>query len=159
MITGGETSVPPRTRRVPGEFLLGAAPIGAALLVAFNDFWLKPRYPGVMSGKLSDVGLCFFFPLLVAAAAEWMLWPVAALAKSVLAIPRPKLYAASCWFSAAYFTFIKLFDGGARMHVELLSTLFPGHSFRAVADPTDLLCLPLVWLAHRYLVRSLTSAD
>jgi hypothetical protein len=153
-----KTSVPAPTRRAPGEFLLGAAPIGAALLVAFNDFWLKPRHPGVMSGKLSDLGLCFLFPLLVAAAAEWMLWPATVFAKSAPAVPRPALYAGSCWFSAAYFTGIKLFDGGAKLHVELLSILFPGPSFRAVADPTDLLCLPLVWIAHRYLERSLALA-
>ena len=152
-----ETPLPARGR-APGEFLLGAAPIGAALLIAFNDFWLKPKYPGVISGKLSDVGLCFFFPLFVAAAAEWMLWPVTALGKSMPALPRPALYAASCWFAAAYFTLIKLFDSGAKLHVELLSTLFPTHGFRAVADPTDLLCLPLVWVAHRYLERSLTRA-
>jgi hypothetical protein len=134
--------------------LLGAAPLGAALLVAFNDFWLKRHHPGIMSGKLSDVGLCFFFPLLVAAATEWVLWLVAALTKPQQALPQWTLYAASCWFSAAYFTAIKLFDGGAKLHVELLSALLPAHRFRAVADPTDLLCLPIVWLAYRYLVEA-----
>ena len=147
-----------QARRVPGEFLLGVAPLSAALLVVFNDLWLKLQYPGVVSGKLSDVGLCFLLPLLVAAAAEWMLWPVAALRKSALPFSRHALYAGSSCFAAAYFIAIKLFDTGAKLHVAILSTLLPAHGFRAVADPTDLVCLPLTWLAYRHLVRSLTRA-
>ena len=104
-----------------------------------------------MSGKLSDVGLCFLFPVLIAAALEWALYLVTIRRRFT---PRPGLYAGSAWLAAAYFVLIKAFPAGARLHVEILSALVPSHRFVAVADPTDLVCLPLVAVAYRFLLRS-----
>ena len=130
--------------------MLRPEPLAAAALIAFNDFWLKQRHPGFLSGKLSDVGLCFFFPVLIAAVLEWALrlssWrkPFA---------PRHGVYVTSAWLGAAYFVFIKALPAGARLHVAILSAIFPSHRFVATPDPTDLLCLPLVLVAFRFLVR------
>jgi hypothetical protein len=145
-----DASLPAPARRVPGEFLLRPEPAGAALVIAFNDFWLKSHHPGVLSGKLSDLGLCFLGPLVVAAVFEWVLrlvtWrkPFA---------PLRTVYVASTLLTAAYFVLIKTLPAGARLHVEALSALFSSHHFAAVADPTDLVCLPLVAVAFRFLDR------
>jgi len=148
MSTPSAASLQEPSRRVPGEFLLRREPLGAAVLVAFNDFWLKLHHPGVVSGKLSDVGLCFLFPLLIAAALEWALHIVTIRRRFT---PRLSLYLGSAWLAATYFLLIKAFPSGARLHVELLSALVPSHRFAAVADPTDLVCLPLVAVAYRFL--------
>lgn len=150
-----EANLPSPVRRVPAEFLLRPEPLAAALLIAFNDFWLKPRHPGVLSGKLSDVGLCFLFPILVAAVLEWALRLIAF--RKPFA-PRRGLYVTSAWLAAAYFALIKTFPAGSRFHVELLTALLPSHRFSATADWTDLVCLPLVVVAFRFLVRSSSYA-
>ena len=146
----GDASSPAPDARVPGDFLLRVEPMGAAALVVFNDFWLKPRHPGVLSGKLSDVGLSFLFPVLVAAVLEWALRLVT-IGRPFA--PRRSVYVVSAWVAAGYFVLIKAFSAGARLHVELLSALVPRYRFSAVADPTDLVCLPLVLVAYRFLVR------
>ena len=141
-------------RQVPGDFLLRPAPLGAALVITGNDFWLKIHAPGVLSGKLSDVGLCFFFPLMIAAAAEWLLWLLVDRARLGAFRPRPTVAAASVALGALYYTSLKLFGVAAELHVALLSALLPGHHFAAVADVTDLACLPIFVLSFRYLARA-----
>jgi hypothetical protein len=146
-------SLPPEPRRVPGDFLLRPAPLGSALLIAGNDFWLKAHAPGVLSGKLSDVGLCFFFPLLLASAAEWLTWLVDR-ARGASFTPRPVIARASVALAALYYTSLELSSSVAQLHVALLSALLPGHRFAAVADVTDLVCLPIFVLSFRYLARA-----
>jgi len=138
---------------VPGEFLLHPSALGAALLLAGNDFWLKVHAPGVLSGKLSDVALCFLFPLLIASAAEWTAWLLVDLPRARPFTPRPAIGHASIALALLYFTGIKLFSELAELHVALLSSLFAGHHFSAVADASDLICLPIFGLSFRYLAR------
>jgi len=145
-------------RRVPGELLLRPAPLVAAAVIAFNDFCLKPRHPGVLSGKLSDIGLCFFFPVFLAAVLEWAAWLLVDLPRSRPLVVRSGLHHAGAAFGALYFVLIKLFPAGARAHVAWLTALVPGKHFRAIADPTDLLCLPIVGLAVWYLARERESS-
>lgn len=140
-------------RPVPGDILLHAAPLGAALLVAFNDFFLKPRHPGFVSGKLSDVGLCFFFPVFIAAVLEWADWLFVDLPRSRPFVRRRGLLRAGVVLGALYFIAIKLVPAAADAHAGALHALVPGRRFRAVADPTDLWCLPMVGLAWWYLAR------
>ncbi len=49
----------------PGEGLLHPVPLVAMGLFALNDHVLKSHYPGVLSGKLSDMAGLVFFPLLL----------------------------------------------------------------------------------------------
>jgi hypothetical protein len=146
-------------RLVPGEFLLRPAPFGAALLLAANDFWLKVHAPGVLSGKLSDVALCFLLPLLIASAAEWALWLLVDRPRAAPFTARPAIGSASVALAALYFTSLKLFSAAAELHVALLSALFTGHRFAAVADASDLVCLPIFGLALRYLARETRTGE
>lgn len=150
MSAPGEGSAPPQ-RLIPAEFLLRPEPAAAALLIAFNDFWLKPHHAGVVSGKLSDVGLCFLFPLVIAAVLEWTLRLLTP--RKPFAPPRA-LYVGSVTLAAGYFVLIKALPEGARLHVAVLTSLVPSHRFLAVADPTDLVCLPLMVIAYRFLLRA-----
>jgi hypothetical protein len=145
-------------RLVPGEFLLHPSALGAALLLASNDFWLKVHAPGVLSGKLSDVALCFLFPLLIASALEWAAWLFVDLPRSMPFTPRPVIGHASIALAALYFTGLKLFSEAAQLHVALLSSLLPGHHFAAIADAGDLICLPIFGFSFRYLARSCRGA-
>jgi hypothetical protein len=40
-------------------------PLAAVALLAINDRFLKPRFHNAITGKLSDLALCFFLPLLL----------------------------------------------------------------------------------------------
>ena len=65
-------AVPGRSRRqpVPGELLLHPVALIAIAVVIFNDRYLKLHHPGIISGKLSDVGGLIYFPLFVVSLIE-----------------------------------------------------------------------------------------
>jgi len=135
----------------PGARLLALPPPVAALLVVFDDVWLKRRHPGLVSGKLADLGLCFFAPVVAATLVEWAAWTRARLRGAPFATPGARLDAVACGVVAVYFTALKLSPLAARAHVAVLSALVPGVRFGAVADATDLVALPLVVAAFAYL--------
>jgi len=118
----------------------------AAALIAFNDFYLKRSHPGLLSGKLSDFGLMFFFPVMLYAVFEWVLYVAEKVGAPVV---RPRwLPLAACALGASYFSVIKLFAAGAALHVRLLETIVPSRRFVATPDPTDLMALlvvPVTW--------------
>jgi hypothetical protein len=149
-----EMRSPTASAEVPGARLLRGWPVLSALVIAFNDFWLKPTHPGVVSGKLSDIGLCFFFPVFLATVLEWTTWAHDALRHRAWQGAGRRSHALACALAAAYFAMIKISPAGAELHVQALSALLPSRRFRAVADPTDLLCLPLVLVAYSYLARA-----
>ena len=45
----------------------GVLPLMAVGLFALNNFVLKRAWPGLVTGKLSDLLICFFLPLFVSA--------------------------------------------------------------------------------------------
>lgn|SRR5690606_1228871 len=58
---------------VPGDGMLHPLCLVALLLLIANDRWFKAAYPGLISGKLSDLAGMFFFPTLVVALVEILL--------------------------------------------------------------------------------------
>jgi hypothetical protein len=40
-------------------------PLAGVALLAINDAWLKPAFHSELTGKLSDIAVCFFFPLFI----------------------------------------------------------------------------------------------
>lgn len=143
----------PWTRPLPGARLLRFWPLCAAAVVAADDLWLKRSHPGLVSGKLADLALCFFAPVVAATLVEWALWARATAAQRPFALPKRSLDGLVCGALAAYFAAIKLSPSAARLHVALFSALVPGRSFAAVADPGDLVALPLVLAAYLWLRR------
>jgi hypothetical protein len=145
--------VSPRVR-VPGAALLSPIAFASALLVLWNDLWLKRQHPGLLSGKLSDIGLCVFLPLLLAAVLEWADEVRVIIQRGATLLPSLQVHGAACALTVVYFVAIKCWPQATQAHVAWLTALGPGWRFRAVTDPTDLFCLPAVLLAWRTLSAS-----
>lgn len=130
------------------EFL-APLPLSAVALMALNDRWLKPAFHNALTGKLSDLAICFFLPLYLSA----LLALVTRWSRST----RLHVGATAC---ALLYTALKvspLVGQGFCAALRLVGAPLGLTSFRSVADPTDLITLPLVWVALRYGRRSLEA--
>ncbi|MFI9558938.1 hypothetical protein [Nonomuraea endophytica] len=108
-------------------WLCHPATLAAALVLLINDHVLKAAWPGLVTGKLSDVaGLVVAAPLV-----------------SLLFARRADL--AATVLTAVVFTLVKTTGAGAEL-ASAAWTLVAGPS-RVLADPTDLLALPALGLA------------
>ncbi len=136
---------PPRPTSGPREFF-SAAPLAAVVVLAVNDHLLKPRFPGLVTGKLSDVAGCFVLPLFVSAllayATRWRLGVRLAIgaASTALLLASIKTSAA-----AAHVVARALEAAGAPIGLGRAAI---------VVDPTDLAALPLVAVAVAYGLRA-----
>lgn len=120
------------------EFM-AAWPLVAVAVLTLNDMVLKARFHNALTGKLSDLAGCFFLPLWLSAllrlVTRWPLetrlrWGAAATTVLFVAISTSRL--AADLVCAALLPFAQVL-GITRLHI--------------AADPTDLLALPMVWLA------------
>jgi hypothetical protein len=130
-------------RRLPPmpEFL-APLPLAAVALMAVNDRWLKPTFHNALTGKLSDVALCFFLPLYLSA-----------LLALVTPWPRSTRTAVGAALTTLLFTAINLSQPLADLFCQALRPLGAPlglRHFHAVADPSDLLTLPCVGAALLY---------
>lgn len=139
-----------RVRRAAG--FLHPVPLGALAILAANDHWGKAAWPGLVTGKLSDVAGLVFFPLLLQG-----IWEVGGGAV------RPRVLALACVATALGFAAVKVFPPAHLLYEHGLGLLqWPYWVARAEllgvwppplapvsleADPTDLLALPAVLLA------------
>jgi hypothetical protein len=144
---------------VPADALLHPAALLALAALIVNDHWLKAAWPGLVTGKLSDLAGLIVFPLFLVGAVEvgqWLagrwhgpdrrllLWctiatsAVFALAKTV---PAANLLYEQSW------GFLQCVPAGIGAAVSGSVSPAPW-SVRLVADATDLLCLPAVALAY-----------
>lgn len=113
--------------------------LGAVALLALNDHWLKRAWPGLVTGKLSDLAGCFVLPLflsaLLACATRW---------------PLARRLAVGAGATVVFFTALKLSPavaGAVARALDLSALGLGGWRSRIVADPTDLVALPCAWLA------------
>lgn len=123
-----------------------AAPIGAVCLLAANDHQLKGLFHNALTGKLSDVAICFLIPLLVSAALG-----------IVSAWPGHRRLTVGAIAAIAVFTLLELSDAAGAIFVHAAGAL--GLGGRALTrDPTDLLALICVPLAVVYGCRRVEAA-
>jgi len=125
-----------------GEFF-APLPLAALALTVINDVWLKPRFHSDLTGKLSDVGLCFFMPLLLSE-----------LLGIFFGIPtRARLWAGAL-VTAVVFTGQEIVPPFARLALSTLRVIGPRlgiHGvFELTSDWTDLFCLVLIPMAFWY---------
>jgi hypothetical protein len=120
--------------------------LAAALLLAVNDWVLKPRLgPSAMTGKLSDLAGLVFAPVVLSAAIGLGLHLAAGLGARVdPSLSRRRLVLCTV-ATGAVFAAVKLDPGAARVLVALISHL--GRPAAIYLDRTDLLCLPALALA------------
>lgn len=112
---------------------LGAPPTVLALVVlALNDHVWKQQWPGVVTGKLSDVAGLVVAP------------PLLALVLAVGRVRHPAAWALA--MTGLGFTLVKSHPAGAEFASTAWSLVTPSSVLR---DPTDLLALPALFLAWR----------
>jgi hypothetical protein len=119
----------------------------AALLV--NDWVLKPRFGGAVTGKLSDVAGLVFAPVALSAAIGIALAIIAPLGARLGARIDPSLsrrrLALCVVATAAVFAAVKLDADAARALAALVSRF--GRPAHIVLDRSDLWCLPALAIA------------
>jgi hypothetical protein len=144
---------------VPGGCLLGPWPALAAAVLAFNVYYLRVESPGAVSGKLSDLAINFLLPLLLVAAAEWVLAAFALVHRRPVRSLGVRGRLLACAVSAAYFSLLQIVPSFVELHARvagLLDLPFGGdRTFtRNVADLPDLATLVTTVFAALYLVRT-----
>jgi hypothetical protein len=134
----------------PPSGLLHPIALAAIALLIVNDHLLKARYPGWLTGKLSDVAGMVFFPLLLRA----LIVPILRLRSDLHPGRelRERLLIACVALTALLLAAIKLAEPATAACEQLLGALLGGR-VEIVRDPTDLLALPFVlvapWIARR----------
>jgi hypothetical protein len=145
--------------------LLHPVSLAAIALLVVNDHVFKAAWPGLVTGKLSDVAGLVFFPLLLAAVAQ-RFRPTLSLRRTVAAcalLTALGLAAIKLWPLAGDAYRVGL--GALQWPFRALWALLHAHALPALArvaltpDATDLVALPAVliavWLARhpRYAAR------
>ena len=149
----------------PGDFLLHPVALSAVVLLLINDWYAKREWPGMITGKLSDVAGLVFFPLLLVAAAEFLARllsrPWLATTRTVLwvALAIGLLFAGTKCVGAVRTTDEAIL-GSLRWAPHAIAALVagdePGPIVRphVAADLTDLLAVPFVlasvWITSGY---------
>lgn len=126
-----------RSRSFAPEFF-APLPLAAVAVLALNDHVLKFKYPGLVTGKLSDIAGCFVLPLFLSAL----------LALVTKASTRERLHVSAA-FTFLFFTAIKSSQPAADLTCSALDAVGPGCA-RIIADPNDLIALPFIALAVWY---------
>jgi hypothetical protein len=150
--------MPDDPHRRPLEGMLHPLVPLAVGLLAVNDHWLKAAWPGVVTGKLSDFAGLAFFPLMLQAMVEGILWAVGRYRG-----PDRRVLVGAAVATALVFGAVKVSRYAGLVYRHGLGALqwpayavlallsgeeLPGLSLVAlVQDPTDLLALPAVLLA------------
>jgi hypothetical protein len=137
-------AVAPAAPRGPrcGEFF-APLPLAALALLVVNDVWLKPAFHSALTGKLSDVAVCFFMPLLLSELLGILGgWP-----------PRRRLLAGAI-VTASLFVALEIVPPFTAAVLDGLDSVGPclgiHRRFRMTSDWTDLACVPLVAAAVAY---------
>ncbi|HSY25376.1 MAG TPA: hypothetical protein VK841_24795 [Polyangiaceae bacterium] len=128
-----------------GEFL-APLPLMAVALMVVNDRFLKARFHSALTGKLSDIAVCFFMPLFVS--------ELLGLAFGLA--PRLRLAIGGA-FTALLYTGLEVIPPVTAFALRWLACIGPYvgvvRRFRMTSDWTDLFCLALVPLALAYGLR------
>lgn len=144
---------PPR----PGDVVLTGWVVLAIALLTLNDHVLKAAWPGVVTGKLSDLAGLAFFPVLLAAG--WELVTRALIGRRgavAFVVATGLVFAATKTLPAAALAWgyaLGLLQWPVRALLHGGAALAPAH---VVVDPTDLLALPAL-LAPLLLLRARAS--
>lgn len=133
-----------------GEFF-APLPLAAVGLMVVNDRWLKTAFHNGLTGKLSDVAVCFFMPLFVSEVVGIVFG----------AAPRTRLRAGAVLVSVLYAS-LEVVPPVTKYALRVLALVGPAlgihRPFGMTSDWSDLACLVLVPMAMPYGQRRLTTA-
>ena len=129
-----------------GAGICHPVPLGAALITAMNDHWLKSAniFPEFFTGKLSDFAGLFFFPLLLVS----IVYGIGALVQMNFKWSRA-LHVSVCLSVAILFTLMNV----SVVWNDLMAFL----GFYKVMDTTDLFALPVLVLSWLFMERKYAS--
>jgi len=143
------------TRVADGAPLLHPVALGAIGLLLVNDHVLKARWPGWLTGKLSDVAGMVFFPLLLFVIVSFVARPPSRASRAVLVacagVTAIAFAAVKTWPVAT--DAFELALGALRWPLAAAPALALGEQVPALAravvvrDASDLLALPFVAVA------------
>jgi len=140
-----------KSRSPLGAVLLHPVALGALAVLLLNDHVLKARFPGLVTGKLSDFAGMVVAPLVLVAALDAAL-------PGFLVVQR-RYRAASAWVSAglvaSVFAATKTWSGATLAYEAAFHLIWRGH-VTLVRDPTDLVAIPMGALAAVIASRRLT---
>lgn len=124
----------------PRTVLTRPALLLAILVLALNDHLLKAVFPGLLTGKLSDVSGLFAFPLVAWAGVDLLRRDERGVSLRWLAV--------ACFVTGALFSLLKLV-------APVRAAFLAGYAWFGIEagvspDATDLLCLPMLALAWAY---------
>lgn len=153
-MTSGPKVVPPNDRpvvahsRVPGEFMLHPITLAALCTLGLNDHYLKAAYGNWLTGKLSDFAGLIFFPLFLLAVLELARAPFSEswrAGKTAVVL--------SLGGTALIFLAINLYGAAAHLYARSAEQVWlclgsDGVNAAKVADVTDLLALPCLWIPY-----------
>jgi hypothetical protein len=149
---------PKRTALPLGEFL-HPAPLAAVLLLVLNDHVLKGSgvLPSWLTGKISDFCGVFFFPLLLTATFDVLVYGIAKLTRARLdfSLRKWKLFTAVTLTAGAMLT-IELIPAAAEAYADATRSMGFGGA-QSTPDPWDLAALimliPAWWLGCARIAR------
>ncbi|MBA2380712.1 MAG: hypothetical protein H0V73_01260, partial [Chloroflexi bacterium] len=133
--------------------------LGAILVLVLNDQVLKRAWPGVTTGKLSDVAGLVFAPLVLVAVAELLLgapgrWDRPSRRMLTIAVGATGLGFAAVKLIPGFETAWEAALGAIQWPASAIGDLLAGRSLPpirpvvATPDVTDLVALPAIWIAH-----------
>jgi hypothetical protein len=150
-------------RRAPGAALLHPAFVVSLVVLIANDHWLKHTYPGFWSGKLSDFAAVLILPLFLQALFEVAVFRLRRRPPSAVASHRALfgailvtlvVYAPPEIWEPAEVAY-RYGVGALKWPLQAFAALVQGAELpslrpvRATADVSDLIALPMLWIAWR----------
>jgi hypothetical protein len=157
----------PVSRPVVGELLLDPFAFSSAVILLVNDHYGKAHFPGIITGKVSDIAGLVFFPLLLTTLMD----ASARLAKRNASLLSRRTLALSAAATGLMFTAVKISSLGSQTYRLVwgllnwpLQALAFGHwvpirPARLVQDPSDLVALPMLLVSYYIGCRALRQSQ
>jgi hypothetical protein len=142
------------------DYLIHPVPIAAVIVTGLNDHYFKYKFPGWITGKLSDICGVFYFPLFLIAGFS-LLVNLIKYSKIKQGITRPFYINSVSFFVCAFLTgilmgFIKLSNFGNAFVNNYFSKLV--FEIQITKDPSDMLALIMLPLTYQYLRKFLKAS-
>ena len=129
------------------------APLAAVALMALNDHALKARFHNAVTGKLSDVAVCFFLPMLISGVLGLVLPARLTLARRL---------AIGGVTTAIVFVALELSDTAGAIFARIITTMggpLGVHRVVLTRDLTDLVTLVMIPLGCLYALKMFDRRD
>ena len=126
------------------DFLIHPLPLFCVLMTFLNDHWLKYRFPGALTGKISDFSGLFYFPLFLCAIYVFIRRYV--FRRLALVFLQRNILILSILVTAVFFVLVKICVPATDFYLQRLSDL--GIKAQVTRDFTDLVALSALLVSY-----------